>query len=52
MLVLTVTESGISVEEVFNQSPASSNFTPHTEVSVTILPKIILTMLFRFPFEG
>lgn len=46
MLVLTVTESGVSVEEMFNQSPASSNFTRHTEVSVTILPTIILIMLF------
>jgi hypothetical protein len=46
MLVLTVTESGVSVEEMFNQSPVSSDFTRHTEVSVTILPKIILIILF------
>jgi hypothetical protein len=37
MLVLTVTDSGVSVEQLFNQSPASSNFTRHTEVSVRIM---------------
>jgi hypothetical protein len=37
MLVLTVTDSGASVEELFNQSPASSNFTRNTEVSVRIV---------------
>jgi hypothetical protein len=37
MLVLTVTDSGVSVDEMFNQNPASSNFTGHTEVSVRIL---------------
>lgn len=46
MLVLTVTESGVSVEEMFNQSPASSDFNRHTEVSVMILPKFILTKSF------
>jgi hypothetical protein len=44
MLVLTVTESGVSVEEIFNQSPTSCNSTRHTEVSVIILPKIILVI--------
>jgi hypothetical protein len=38
MLVLTVTDSAVSVEDIFNQSPASCNFTRHTEVSVKILP--------------
>jgi hypothetical protein len=52
MLVLTVAESGVSVEEIFNQSPASSNFTHHTEVSVTILPKMILIILFPFSLAG
>jgi peroxiredoxin len=34
MLVLTVTESGVIVEELFSQGPAAGNFSRHPEVSV------------------